>query len=131
MEFVSMMGRNVKPQKPLFYSFNLDDLVPQDHLLRKINRFLDLSDFIAPQYERAWQMLLPHLVLTQPLEIEKLDLGVAQFVSLAPQETVCDSQEFLLSLFLLTDFYRSSVYNFEEWHRALTTAHELAEAEVR
>jgi hypothetical protein len=91
----------------------------------------DSMNFIAPQYERAWQMLLPHLVLTQPLEIEKLDLGVAQFVSLAPQQTVCDSQEFLLGLFLLTDFYRSSVYNFEEWHRALTTAHELAEAEVR
>jgi hypothetical protein len=31
-----MMGRNDKPQKPLFYAFNLDDVVPQDHLLRKI-----------------------------------------------------------------------------------------------
>ena len=39
-----MMGRNDKPQKPLFYAFNLSDLVPQDHLLRKIDRFLDLSD---------------------------------------------------------------------------------------
>lgn len=39
-----MMGRNEKSQKPLFYSFNLNDLVPKDHLLRKIDRFLDLSD---------------------------------------------------------------------------------------
>ena len=39
-----MMGRKDKPQSPLFYSFNLDELVPQDHLLRKIDRFLDLSD---------------------------------------------------------------------------------------
>ena len=36
-----MMGRNDQPQNPLFYAFNLDDLVPQDHLLRKIDRFLD------------------------------------------------------------------------------------------
>jgi hypothetical protein len=39
-----MMGRNDQPQNPLFYAFNLDDLVPQEHLLRKIDRFLDLSD---------------------------------------------------------------------------------------
>ena len=39
-----MMGRKDKPQSPLFHSFNLDELVPQDHLLRKIDRFLDLSD---------------------------------------------------------------------------------------
>jgi hypothetical protein len=39
-----MMGRNDQPQKPLFYTFNLDDVVPQDHLLPKIDGFLDLSD---------------------------------------------------------------------------------------
>jgi hypothetical protein len=39
MELFPMMGRNDKPQKPLFYSFNLNDRVPQDHLLRQIDRF--------------------------------------------------------------------------------------------
>jgi len=51
-----MMGRNVKPQKPLFYTFNLEDLVPQDHLLRKIDRFLDLSDLrehLEPYYSHT------------------------------------------------------------------------------
>jgi transposase len=51
-----MMGRNDKPQKPLFYTFNLDDLVPQDHLLRKIDRFLNLSDLhehLAPYYSHT------------------------------------------------------------------------------
>jgi len=51
-----MMGRNDKPQNPLFYSFNLDDLVPQDHLLRKIDHFLDLSDLrqhLAPYYSHT------------------------------------------------------------------------------
>ena len=91
----------------------------------------DSMIFIAPQYERAWQMLLPYLVLTQPMELGKLDVGVEQRVSLAPQEALCGSQQFLLALFLLTDFYRSSVYNFEHWLRALATAHALAAAEIR
>ena len=52
-------------------------------------------------------------------------------MSLVPQETLCGSQEFLLGLSLLTSFYESNVYNFEEWDRALTTAYELAEAETR
>ena len=39
-----MMGRQGSGQDRLFYSFNLDGQVPQDHLLRGINQFLDLSD---------------------------------------------------------------------------------------
>jgi len=39
-----MMGSNDKPQDEFFYSFNLEDVVPEDHLLRSIDRFLDLSD---------------------------------------------------------------------------------------
>jgi transposase len=44
MEYVAMMGSNDKQQEQFFYSFNLDEVVPQDHLLRRIDRFLDLSD---------------------------------------------------------------------------------------
>ena len=39
-----MMGNNDKPQDEFFYSFNLEDVVPEEHLLRSIDRFLDLSD---------------------------------------------------------------------------------------
>jgi transposase len=39
-----MMGRQTDSQKKLFYSFNLEDQVPPNHLLRGIDRFLDLSD---------------------------------------------------------------------------------------
>jgi transposase len=39
-----MMGRQRSNQERLFYSFNLDDHIPADHLLRGIDRFLDLSD---------------------------------------------------------------------------------------
>ena len=40
-----MMGQQTDSQEHLFYSFNLEDHVPQSHLLRGIDRFLDLSDF--------------------------------------------------------------------------------------
>jgi transposase len=38
-----MMGQQAGNQQRLFYSFNLEEYVPADHLLRGIDRFLDLS----------------------------------------------------------------------------------------
>src|SRR5437763_4958760 len=51
-----MMGRQPGGQKQLFYSFNLDDHVPPEHLLRGIDRFLDLSELhrhLAPFYSHT------------------------------------------------------------------------------
>jgi transposase len=51
-----MMGQNGGGQDRLFYSFNLEDHVPQNHLLRGIDRFLDLSDLrrhLAPYYSHT------------------------------------------------------------------------------
>ena len=51
-----MMGRQRSGQKQLFYSFNLDDHVPSDHLLRGIDQFLDLGDLhrhLAPYYSHT------------------------------------------------------------------------------
>jgi transposase len=39
-----MIGFQTDKQKRLFYSFDLEEHVPQNHLLRGIDRFLDLSD---------------------------------------------------------------------------------------
>jgi transposase len=39
-----MMGQHSGKQDRLFYSFNLDEHVPADHLLRSIDRYLDLTD---------------------------------------------------------------------------------------
>lgn len=39
-----MMGQQGGCQDRLFYSFNLEDHIPHDHLLRSIDQFLDLSD---------------------------------------------------------------------------------------
>jgi len=51
-----MMGHQTGGQKKLFYSFNLDDHVPADHLLRGIDRFLDLGELrrhLAPFYSHT------------------------------------------------------------------------------
>lgn len=39
-----MMRQQQGVQGKLFYVFNLEEQVPQDHLLRGIDRFLDLGD---------------------------------------------------------------------------------------
>jgi transposase len=39
-----MMGEQSSNQERLFYSFNLEDHVPADHLLRGVDHFLDLGD---------------------------------------------------------------------------------------
>ena len=38
-----MMGDRLIRQESLFYQFRLDDHVPVDHMLRAIDRFLDLG----------------------------------------------------------------------------------------
>jgi len=51
-----MMGQNGGNQNRLFYSFNLEDHVPANHLLRGIDKFLDLSDlraYLAPFYSHT------------------------------------------------------------------------------
>jgi transposase len=51
-----MMGSPVSGQERLFYSFNLDNHVPSDHLLRGVDRFLDLDGLrqhLAPFYSHT------------------------------------------------------------------------------
>jgi transposase len=51
-----MMGQQAGMQDRLFYSFNLDRHVPADHLLRRIDRFLDLGGLrrrLAPFYSHT------------------------------------------------------------------------------
>ncbi|WP_031552626.1 IS1182 family transposase [Parvularcula oceani] len=42
-----MMGKLGGGEEKLFYAFSIEDAVPQDHLLRRIDRFLDLSELRA------------------------------------------------------------------------------------
>jgi transposase len=52
-EIESMMGPQQVDQAPLFYEFSLERHIPAAHLLRAIDRFVDLSDVrshLAPFY---------------------------------------------------------------------------------
>jgi transposase len=51
-----MMGRSSRDQGQLFYSFNLEEVVPDDHLVRAIAGILDLSWVraeLAPHYSHS------------------------------------------------------------------------------
>lgn len=53
-----MMGRHTADQRALFYEFNLDERVPADHLLRRIDIFVtagltDLHDVLAVYYSHT------------------------------------------------------------------------------
>jgi len=51
-----MMGQQGPPQEQLFYAFSLESHVPADHLLRRIDSVLDLSDLrqhLAPYYSHT------------------------------------------------------------------------------
>jgi hypothetical protein len=65
-----MMGQNGGNQNRLFYSFNLEDHVPASHLLRGIDKFLDLTDlraFLAPFYSHTGR----HRALPWRLEVAR------------------------------------------------------------
>jgi transposase len=107
-----MMGSNDKPQDEFFYSFNLDDVVPQDHLLRSIDRFLDLSDLrehLAPYYSHTGrpsvdpELMIRMLIIGYCLGIRserrlceevKLNLAYRWFCRLSIADTVPDHSTF-------------------------------------
>ena len=51
-----MMGRRKEEQGQFFYSFDLDKVVPSDHLVRRIDSILDLGwvhKELAPYYSKT------------------------------------------------------------------------------
>ena len=107
-----MMGSNDKPQDEFFYSFNLEDVVPEDHLLRSIDRFLDLSDLrehLAPFYSHTGrpsidpELMIRMLIIGYCLGIRserrlceevKLNLAYRWFCRLSISDAVPDHSTF-------------------------------------
>jgi transposase len=62
-----MMGERVVMQEALFYGFSLEDHVPRDHLLRSIDRFVDLGgirEHLRPYYSETGRPSIdPELML--------------------------------------------------------------------
>jgi hypothetical protein len=53
-----MMGERWVMQEALFYGFSLERHVPDSHMLRRIDRFVDLSEVRA----RIWRLTIATLV---------------------------------------------------------------------
>jgi transposase len=73
-----MMGRQDVSQARLFYSFNLEDHVPANHLLRGIDQFLDLSELhahLAPHYSSTGRPSIDPALLIRML-IVGYSLGI-------------------------------------------------------
>lgn len=58
-------------QGPLFYAFSIEDHVPGDHILRDIDRFVELSDIrrqLSPFYSSKGRPSVdPELMIRMPL----------------------------------------------------------------
>jgi transposase len=107
-----MMGSNDKSQDEFFYSFDLDEVVPEDHLLRSIDRFLDLSDLrqhLAPYYSHTGrpsidpELMIRMLIVGYCLGIRserrlceevKLNLAYRWFCRLSVSDAVPDHSTF-------------------------------------
>jgi transposase len=67
-----MMGRLNHDQGRLFYSFSLEEAVPDDHLVRKIAPFLDLGwvcDELAPHYSSTGRPSIDPVLMIRMLVI--------------------------------------------------------------
>ena len=65
-----MMGRQTTDQGQLFYAFNLEEVVPDDHLVREIAAILDLSwvhEELAPHYSHTGRPSIDPLLIIRML----------------------------------------------------------------
>jgi transposase len=106
------MGEKAGAQGQLFYQFNLDDVVPADHMLRKIDAVLDLSDLrvrLAPFYSHTGRPSIdPELMIRMLLigycygirserrlcEEVRLNLAYRWFCRLSLEQTIPDHSAF-------------------------------------
>ena len=58
-----MMGRLKSEQGQLFYQFNLEDAVPDDHVVRRIDAALDLTWLRSELASHYSSMGAPRLIL--------------------------------------------------------------------
>ena len=73
-----MMGERRVMQEALFYGFSLERHVPDNHLLRKIDRFVDLSEVrrhLEPYYSETGRPSIdPELMMNTPDADRRLQL---------------------------------------------------------
>ena len=86
-----MMGERRVMQEALFYGFSLERHVPDDHLLRKIDRFVDLSEVrahLGPYYSDVGRPSIDPELMIRML-IVGYSFGFAQSESAVTSITCC------------------------------------------
>ena len=78
-----MMGKRMAAQEALFYGFSLERHVPAGHLLRSIDRFVDLSGLreqLRPFYSETGRPSIdPELIIRMLLGVSGVEGGAQQF----------------------------------------------------
>ena len=76
-----MMGERTVMQEALFYSFSIEEHVPADHLLRSIDRFVDLGEI--REYMRSYYSDTGRPSIDPELMIRMLIIGYLRDVVIA------------------------------------------------
>src|ERR1039457_3416108 len=102
-----MMGRREDGQGQFFYSFNLDEVVPPDHLVRQVDGVLDLSwvhKELAPYYSHTGRPSIDPVLMIRMLIVGyvfalrserrlcaevQVNLAYRWFCKLARQSSAC------------------------------------------
>jgi len=111
-ECIGMMGSNDDGQAQFYYEFELESLIPEDHLLRSIDRFLNLDELrahLAPFYSHTGrpsidpELMIRMLIIGYCLGIRserrlceevKLNLAYRWFCKLTIEDKVPDHSTF-------------------------------------
>jgi hypothetical protein len=104
-----MMGHRQVEQAALFYEFSLEKHIPADHLLRSIDRFVDLGEIkrdLAPlqQHRSAFDRSGAHdpdaadrLLLRHPIRVSDLAIPGAFAGQMASQQFIAHDQRIRLA----------------------------------
>jgi len=110
-----MMGMQAAPEQ-LFYDFCLEDHVPGDHLLRRIDRFLDLSD--VRQTLRPFYCTIGRPSIDPELMIRMLIVGYC--LAIRSERRLCEEVHLNLAYrwFLRRAWFVNSISAFLYWQAA-------------
>jgi len=75
-----MMGERRVMQEALFYGFSLERHVPDNHMLRKIDRFVDLSELrahLGPYYSEVGRPSEPLRLCRRPFRLSHAAMALS------------------------------------------------------
>ena len=122
-----MMGSRQVAQGALFYEFSLEDHVPQDHLIRAIDRFVDLSGIrqhLAPFYSNTGRPSVdPELMIRIPCVTLVIRIAAEAWLKLPPDTLSTHLDSSFQSLAADVIYHvKYRVMHISDWLRLLVTS---------